>query len=216
MSDFAVIGLGRFGRAVVRSLAAAEQKVLAIDRDGGRLDAVSEEAESVVQADTTDERTVASLDLARMDAVVVTIGSRATEASLLTTAILRDLDVPRIVARAFGRRHARLLLAIGAHQVLNPEEEIGQRLALRLAHPGILDHLHCPGAVVAQVEAPEAFAGRSLEEVDLPRRHGVSVLVLVRGDRLIPNPPPEERLESGDRLVVMGDDDDVRSLAVRK
>lgn len=216
MSELAVIGMGRFGRAVVRSLAADGQKVLAVDRDAGRLDAVRDEAESVTQADTTDERTVAALDLARMDAVVVTIGSRATEASLLTTAILRDLEVPRIVARAFDERHARLLLAIGAHEVINPEDEMGHRLALRLAHPDVVDELKFSGSVVAQVEAPEAFAGRRLDELDLPGRHGVTVLVVVRGDRHIPHPDPGEHLESGDRLVVIGGSRDVRDLAVRR
>lgn len=216
MSEFAVIGLGRFGRAVVRSLAAAGQAVLAIDRDPLRIEQVADEAESTAQVDTTDERAVAALRLGRMACVVVTIGSRATEASLLTTAILRDSEVPRIVARSFDARHARLLLGIGAHEVINPEDEVGYRLALRLAHPGIVDLLQCAGAVVAQVEAPEAFAGRRLDELDPLRRLGATVLVLTRGERLIPNPPPDQRLESGDRLVVLGSDDAVRELAVRR
>lgn len=214
MSEFAVIGLGRFGRAVVRSLAEAGHAVLAVDHDPARLDRVTDEAESVAEADTTDEASVESLELGRLACVVVTIGSRATEASLLTTAILRDLDVPRIVARAFDERHARLLLAIGAHEVINPENEIGHRLALRLSHPGIADELACGDATVALVEAPEAFAGRTLADLDLPRRHGVTVLLVHREGGRIPCPGGGERVESGDRLVVVGGADSVRGLAV--
>jgi len=216
MADFAVIGLGRFGRAVARSLALSGQAVLAVDRDPRRLEQVADEVDSVVAADTTDERRMKALDLRRMACVVVTIGSRAMEASLLTTAILRDLGVPRIVARSFDERHARLLLAIGAHEVLNPEDEIGRRLALTLAHPGVLGQLPLGASAVAEIEAPEAFAGRRLDELDLVSRHGVAVLAIRRGDGLQPCPPPAATVESGDALVLLGDGGALRRLAALK
>lgn len=216
MAEFAVIGLGRFGRAVARSLALAGQAVLAVDRDVSRLERVADDVDSVVEVDVTDERSMRSLDLGRMSCVVVAIGSRAMEASLLTTAILRDHEVPRIVARALDERHARLLLAIGAHEVINPEDEIGRRLALSLAHPGVRGQLQLGERTVAEIELPEAFAGRRLDDLDLATEHGVQVLALRRGDGVEPCPAGEATVESGDTLVLLGEEEALERLAARK
>lgn len=216
MAEFAVIGLGRFGRAVARSLTLAGQAVLAVDRDVSRLERVADDVESVIEIDVTDERRMRSLDLGRMSCVVVAIGSRAMEASLLSTAILRDLEVPRIVARAFDERHARLLLAIGAHEVINPEDEIGRRLALSLAHPGVRGQLRLGEQTVAEIELPEGFAGRRLDELDLAAGHGVTVLAIRRGDRIDPCPVDEATVDSGDSLLLLGDEEALERLAARK
>jgi trk system potassium uptake protein TrkA len=213
MSEFAVIGLGRFGRAVARSLVREGQAVLCIDRDPARLAQVGEEVDATARTDTTDQDALAALKLDRMSCVVVTIGSRATEASLLTVAILRELGVPRIVARAFDERHARLLLAIGANEVLNPEDEIGARLALRLVRPGIVDQIRLGEGTLAEIEAPEAFAGSSLGELDLRSRHGVVVLAIRRGSDVVTAPGADIGVESGDVLVLLGDEEAIQRVA---
>jgi trk system potassium uptake protein TrkA len=204
MSEFAVIGMGRFGRAVARNLVREGQSVLAIDRDLRRLELVSGEVDATARADTTDEEAMTALKLDRMACVVVTIGSRATEASVLTVAILRELGVPRIVARSFNERHGRVLLSIGANEVLDPEDEIGGRLALRLVRPSILDQLRFGEIRLAEVEVPEAFVGQSLEELELRSRFDVNVLAIQRDDAVTPNPGPEAMIASGDVLVVLG------------
>lgn len=216
MGEFAVIGMGQFGRAVARSLVRESQGVLAIDLDGERLERVSAEVDATSRTDTTDEGAMAALRLDRMSCVVVAIGVRASEASLLTVAILKDLGVPRIVARSFDKRHARLLLAIGANEVLNPEEESGERLAGRLVRPGVLDQIAFGEARVAEVEAPESFVGGSLSQLDLRSRFGVTVIAIQRGDLVLANPGPEEPVESGDVLVLLGDDPSITGVATLK
>jgi trk system potassium uptake protein TrkA len=213
MADFAIIGLGRFGRAVARGLGREGQEVLAIDLNPARLDAVKADVERVVVADTTDEAVVASLALEQMTCAVVTMGSRATEASVLTTAILRELGIPRIVARAFDERHARLLLAIGAHEVVNPEEELGRQVATRLAHPGIVADMRFGDAVLAEVETPEAFVGRSLKEIDLGHLYGITVLAVRRRGKTRINPSVGEAPESGDVLVLLGSPEAIRKVS---
>lgn len=216
MGQFAVIGLGRFGRAVVRNLVSVGEAVLAIDKDRGRLEQVSAEVDSVALADTTSEAAVAALNLERMTAVVVAIGSRATEASALTTAILKELEIPYIVARAFDDRHARLLRAVGAHEVLNPEDEMGRRLAFRLAHPTVIDQIVVGEGVLAEIEVPESFVGQRLSELDLRNRFGVTLVAIHRGDRTQVEPSPEEVLESGDVLVLLGDREIIERLAEKR
>jgi trk system potassium uptake protein TrkA len=216
MADFAIVGMGRFGRAVARHLAGLDQAVLAIDRDRSRLDQVSDDVEAVAVADSTDEEAMRSLQLERLACVVVTIGSRAAEASVLTTAILRELRVPRIVARAFDDRHARLLLAIGAHEILNPEEELANQLALRLAHPGVMAEISFADAVIAEIEAPESLVGVSLRDLDLRNRQGVAVLAIRRDGATLVNPGAGDAPASGDILVLLGPQSAVRKLAALK
>lgn len=213
MAEFAIIGLGRFGRAVAAGLVAERQGVLAIDVDPERLAGVAEIADSTLVADTTDEEALAALQLERgVACVVVAIGSRATEASLLTTALLAQLEVPRVVARAFDERHARLLLALGAHEVINPEREIGRRLALHLAHPAIADRIGEGATTVVELTAPEGFAGRPLSDLGLDGR-GVELLALLHGDEVATGVDPDRTLESGDRLVLLGPSEALHEIA---
>lgn len=216
MVEFAVIGMGRFGRAVARNLASLGESVLAVDHDPKRLALVADQVDSTVTADTTDEKVVSALQLHRVAAVVVAIGSRATEASLLTTAILKEQGVAQIVARSFDDRHARLLLAVGANEVVNPEDEMGHRLATRLAHPTILDRFAFAGATVAEIEVPEEFIGHSLAALDLRNRFDVTVLAVQRGGAATANPPMAEELQGGDVLVLLGHRDAIERVAGRK
>lgn len=203
--NFAVIGLGRFGRAAARSLIEEGQSVLVADLSQDRVAALADEADAAVAVDATDEEALSGLGLERMSCVLVSIGGAATEASILTTALLRKMGVPRIVARASNELHARVLVAVGAHEVVNPEDEIGHRLAQRLAHPGVVDQLDLGKAVVAEVEAPEAFAGRTLGELELRQSYDVTVLALRRGENVRANPQGSDGVESGDVLVLMGE-----------
>jgi trk system potassium uptake protein TrkA len=216
MAEFAVIGMGRFGRAVARNLARLGESVLAVDRDPKRLALVAGQVDSTVTADTTNERVVSALQLHRMASVVVAIGSHATEASLLTTAILKEQGIAQVVARSFDDRHGRLLLAVGANEVVNPEDEMGHRLATRLAHPTILDHFAFAEATVAEVEVPEEFVGRSLAALDLRNRFDVTVLAIQRRGKASANPPLGEALQGGDVLVLLGRQDAIERVAARK
>lgn len=216
MAEFSVIGMGRFGRAVARALVREGQSVLAVDRDLQRLEKVAADVDAVASADTTDQPSVAALQLDRMTSVVVAIGSRATEASLLTVAILRELGVPHIVGRAFDERHARLLLAVGANEVLIPEDVVGHRLASSLAHPGIGGEIPIGPVTVAVVEAPESLAGRRPADLGDDVRLGVTLLALGRPGEEGLEPPAEREIAGGDRLLVAGSPEAVRALATLK
>jgi trk system potassium uptake protein TrkA len=210
--EFAVIGLGQFGRAVARCLAREGQSVLAVDLDPERIERVADDVDAAVALDATDEEALAGLELERLSCVVVTLGQRAREASILTTALLRQHGVPRIVARAHSYLHARVLRAVGAHEVVDPENEMGERLALHLAYPGIEELVQLGDASIAEVDAPESLVGKSLAELELRGRHGVSVLAFRRGDKVKANPRPDDRVESGDELVLLGRLDAIRRL----
>lgn len=211
--DFAVIGLGRFGNAVARRLAALNRSVLVVDRNPGKVDDIAPEVDAALCANVTDEATFAELKLERFGCVIVAIGSDSLEHSILATALLKQAGVPRIVARAVTNLHARVLRAIGAHEVVNPEAEMGERLAARLCQPNVLEHLTLDEETnLAEIAVPVAFQGKSLVDLDVRRRHGVSVVAVVREGKVLSNPQPGDVLESGDVMMVMGSSDAIRKL----
>ncbi|MBA2662466.1 MAG: TrkA family potassium uptake protein [Bradymonadaceae bacterium] len=213
MGQFAVIGLGQFGMSVARHLARQGESVMAVDLDQELVDDVAGDVDVALRADATDERTLSELELDTMACVVVAIGANSIEASVLTTALLRQLGVPRIVARAMSDLHARVLRAIGADEVINPEEEMGRRLAARLSEPSILEQLELGDSNLAEVEAPEAFTGKTLAELDIRNKYGVSVMAIQRKDQVIANPQATELIRSGDILVIVGSVASIRRIA---
>jgi trk system potassium uptake protein TrkA len=205
VGSFVVIGLGVFGRTVAVNLTRMGHQVLAIDQDEEEAQRVAGELDAVVSLDATDESALKELGLERAYCAVVAIGVEAMEASILVTALLRQMGVPRIVARALSDLHARVLLAVGAHEVVSPEAEMGLRLARRLAEPNVLERLELgEGAQLAEVEAPAAFLGRTLVELDVRRRFGVSVVALRRGGKVRATIDGSERVAEGDVMVVIG------------
>jgi trk system potassium uptake protein TrkA len=212
-AEYVVIGAGQFGTALALNLAAQGQAVLVIDKDERLVQSLSPHVNAAVVADTTDEATLVELDVARMTTAVVAIGAEATEASILTTALLRQLGVPRIVARAVNQLHGRVLRAVGAHEVLNPEEEIGKRLAASLVQPNIKEQLAIGNAVLAEMNVPERFVGKSLSELNIRSHFGVTVMAVRRGDAVRANPPAHEILSTGDVVIVLGEPDAVNKVA---
>ena len=213
-NEFAVIGLGVFGRHVALHLVERGQSVLAIDKDADEVEAIAAELDATVCLDATDERALRELGLERVSCAVVAIGAESMESSILATALLRQMGVPRIVARALNELHARVLYAVGAHEVFNPELEMGERLARRLAEPNVLERLELgEDAELAEVEVPEQLAGRSLVDLDLRRRLGVSVVAIRSGGHVRATIDGTETLEGGSVMVVIGSPDAVRRLA---
>ncbi len=152
--------------------------------------------------------------VARAGGAVVASGAESMEASILVTALLRQIGVTRIVARSLSDLHSRVLQAVGAHEVVSPEVEIGQRLARRLSEPNVLERVDLgEAAVLAEIESPQAFVGKSLVELGVRRRFGVSVVALRRGGKVTAVTTGSEQVLSGDVLVVIGDDAAVHRLA---
>lgn len=214
--NFAVIGMGQFGRSVALSLVAQREAVLAIDIDRQRAEAVESEVDAVVVADATSEPALAELGLERMSCVVVAMGARARDTSIMVTALLRQRAVPRIVTRATNELHERVLRAVGAHDVVNPEQEMGMRLATHLANPRVIDQFTLDREhVVAEIEAPETFVGRKLSALGLRERLKVAVILIRRRGSVISTIDENESIESGDVLVVLGPPLAVRQFAAR-
>lgn len=214
--DFAVVGLGQFGRSIVRNLVAQGEAVLAIDMDAARVQLVEPEVDAALVADATNEAALVEIGLERMSCVVVAMGARARDTSIMVTALLRQRAVRRIIARATSDLHERVLRAVGAHEIINPEQDMGARLAAHLANPHVLDSFLLDREhLVAEIEAPESYVGHKLGEFGLRERTKIAIMMIRRRGVVIPAPDAKDVIESGDVLVVVGSPSAVRQFAAR-
>jgi trk system potassium uptake protein TrkA len=202
-----VIGLGQYGMALARALSKQGVEVLAVDLDADRVQAAATFCEALA-ADAMDERTLERLNPAKRDLAVVAIGDEAREASIMATALLRQLGAKRIIARATDDLHDRVLRQVGAHEVVHPERSAGERLAQSIAHKGLLDSFQLGDDLeVAELAVLPIWVGRPLKELDLPERLRLNVVAIRRlqagrGKVLAPN--ANQPLVEGDILVTVG------------
>ncbi len=176
-----VIGLGLFGREVALSLARRGYSVLAVDRAPEMVEQVKSAVDQALILDTTDESALRESRIDEMAVAVCAIGTQHVENSILTTALLHQIGVPRIIVRAANDLHARILRQVGATDVVNPEQEMGRRVAHQIASPGIREVLSlAEGVCVAEVPTPPSFAGESLAGLDVRRKYGVNVIGVQR------------------------------------
>ena len=201
-----IVGLGRFGMSLLRSLNARGVEVLAVDRDPQRVDSAAPHAVEALALDASLEEELRKTLPAERDLCVCAIGDESNEASILCTALLRQLGAKRIIARANSRLQARILKLVGAHEVINPLEDFGARFADQFAFDRLKGELPLGGdLVIAEIEISESLVGQTLAEAKLPTRFSITV-VAVRGpgDREINMPKPDLQLEAGDILIVVG------------
>ena len=199
-----VVGLGRFGTAVARALVRLNREVLALDEDAELVARLADEFTHVVQADATDEDALRQLGVGQFDRAVVAVGADI-EASVLTVLALSEAGVPEIWAKAITRKHGRILERIGAHHVVYPETEMGERVAHMVAG-SMLDYIEfSDGYAIARTAAPEMTWDKTLGE-STPRTHyGVTVVGVKRLGKDFTYARPETEVQRHDELIVSGE-----------
>jgi trk system potassium uptake protein len=205
--QFVVVGLGRLGISMVATLDSLDHEVLGIDKREDVIQEVADDLPNVnlVAADATDEVAMRGLNVDSFDAAAVMIGEDHVEAGILATATLKEVGVPKIVARATGGIHAKVLQRVGADRVIQPELEIGAQLARTMASPALLDYVDF-GEDEALIEArvPPEWLDKSLAELALSHEKGLTVVALKPqgGPGILPH--GDTVLQAGDVLVVGG------------
>lgn len=207
-----VLGLGRFGASLALELVRRGSQVLALDRDPLLVQRYAEELTHAAVADTTDVEALRQLDVADFPRAVVGIGTDL-EASILTTAVLVDLGVPSIWAKATSRQHGRILERVGAHHVVLPEHEMGERVA-HLVTGRMLDYIEFEDdfAMIKTV-APADITGRPLSETAVRHRHGITVVGVKRPGRPFTYAAGDTVVHEGDLVIVSGTIREVEAFA---
>ncbi|MEB3179222.1 MAG: TrkA family potassium uptake protein [Nostocaceae cyanobacterium] len=214
--QFAVIGLGRFGRAVCATLHGLGYEVLGTDIEEKRVSqALSERiAGHALQLDSTEPAALQEAGVFEFDTVIVAIGNYIQQ-SIITTLNLKEGGVPYVIAKASSEVHCKLLQRVGADRVVFPEYEAGCELARTLTKPGILDRIDLdPDHSIVEVVIPEEFHGRTITELRMRSRYGVNLLAVSQDGKMDINPDPNRRLEKGSAMVVIGCNKDINRLPI--
>lgn len=212
MKQFAIIGMGRFGSSIARTLYSLGNDVLAIDFQEERIEEVSDFVTHAVVAEATDEQTLISLGLRNFDVAVVTIGTDI-QASILVCLLCKEMGIKTVLAKAQNELHARVLRKIGVDRVVFPERDMGMRLAHNLVSSNILDFIELSSDhSLVEINVQETWTGNSLKDLNMRAKYGVNVMAIKHAGSINISPRGEDIVQSGDTLVVIGANDDIRRI----
>jgi trk system potassium uptake protein TrkA len=219
--QFAIIGIGRFGSSLAHTLTSMGYEVLAIDRNIDRVQNFISEVTHVVEADATEPEALKALGIRNFDVGVVAIGDDV-QASILVTVLLKDLGVKKVVAKAINDLHGRVLEKVGADKVVYPERDMGVRVAHQLISTNVLDQIELSSDYsILEIMAPEKTVGKTLKDLDLRPKYGISVMAIKRGAvDFLTKPVEREALIAAVRMALERDiarrEDDRRQHDLRR
>ena len=175
---FAVIGLGDFGMSVATSLAENGSEVIAIDSDMEVIEEIKDKVTFAAKMDSTEEKGLRSLGIDKVDAVIISIGTNF-EDTILTSVLLLQMGIKKVIARASSKIQEKILLKLGVHNVITPEFEIARRIATTLINDEVLDFFPLGEDYnIVQVRTPKSFVGKTLQEIDLRIRYNLNLITL--------------------------------------
>lgn len=210
--QFIVIGLGRFGTSVAETLYALGNDVLAVDIDEERVQNVADRVTHAVQVDANDEASLRALGIGNFDVAIISIGSDI-QANILSTLLVKEMNVKHIITKANNAMHAKVLYKIGANRVIFPERDMGIRVAHNLSSSSILDYIELsPDFSIAEIVTPKDWVGSSLKELNLRVRYGINVVAIKRDNDINVSPSADEVIMEGDIIVAIGGTTELNSI----
>ena len=216
--QFGVIGLGRFGSAMAATLAELGHDVIGVDGDQERVQQSADVITQAIQLDATDAKALRAAGIQDVDVAVVSIGENI-ESSLLVVMQLRELGIENIVAKAVTPLHGRILERLGVTRVIFPEREMAVRIAHSLAMPNVLDYIELSRDYsIIELPASEAFIGRTLKQLELRPRYGITLIAIKRPGgplgAVTTNiaPGADEVIQPGDVLALLGSNERLSQL----
>lgn len=208
MANYLVVGLGRFGSSVAKTLYENNQDVLAIDDDEERVQQAidSEVVSEAIVLDASDETAIKKVIKDNFDVAFVCIGANI-QASIMVTLVLKEAGIPQIIAKAQGRAQGKVLEKIGATEVVYPEEFMGKRVANKVLRPTIIEHFKLSNKyAVVEVLAPKSFVNKSLIELDIRKKYEINIIGIKDKDSDVNiSPAPDTVIREGDTLIVVAD-----------
>jgi trk system potassium uptake protein TrkA len=199
----AVIGLGRFGRAIALELMETGTEVLGIDSDEDIVQSLNGQLTQVVRADTTNEEVLRQLAVHEFDRVIVAIGTDV-QSSILTTSILLRMEIPHLWTKAVSDAHGQILSQLGVKHVIYPEHEMGRRVA-HLVRGAALDYIEVDDDyAIVKMPPNRIVEGKRLGDTELRQEYGVTVMAVQRGTKEWCNADADTVIEAGDTILIAG------------
>jgi trk system potassium uptake protein TrkA len=211
-ATFLVIGLGRFGTSLALRLMDNGSEVMVLDSDEELVSRIAPQVTQAKVGDCMDEEVLRSLDPASFDFSFVCI-SHSFQASMETTSLLKELGAPMVVAKADRDIHARLLLKIGADEVVFPERDMAARTAMRFSVNGALEYVElAPGYAIFELDVPDHWADKTLLDLDIRKRWGVNVIGRKEDGSILPIDAAGFRFKADTHIMVAGRPDNVSKM----
>jgi trk system potassium uptake protein TrkA len=211
-NSYAIFGLGSFGSKLALELSKAGNTVLVCDINQQRVDDLRDKVTQAVIADVSNEEAVKELNVAKFDAVILSMSS-FFEKQVLALTLLKQEGVKRVLAKANTNIQEKILFRLGADEVIQPEQDVAYRLSRRLSLSNISDMFDFKGSAIAEVIVPSHLDGKTLKELDLRNKHQVTVLLLRKPGSTDELPTgPGTLLERGDQLTVFGNQQSIINL----
>jgi trk system potassium uptake protein len=218
MKRFAVIGLGNFGFNMAKALYAEGNEVIAIDTDKAKVQTISPNCTEAIVMNATDNEALKSLGLENFDAVIISTGTKISF-SLLICLHLHEMGVKQILVKAIDDDHAKILLRVGATDIIHPERDMAIRVARGLSRPNILDFIPLADEYdLIQVGPPTAFIGKNLKEINLRAKYNVHVIAIkeLAPENFVLVPPADFVIKDSDILMMLGKSEDIRKIKALK
>ena len=209
MQSFVILGLGRFGQSVAKTLYELGHEVLAIDENEGLIQSISDHITCAMVGNVTDENVLKAVGIKNFDAAVVSTG-RNLEASILVTQMLKEMGIRYILAKAQNELHARVLTKLGADRVVFPEQDMGVRAAHNLVSTNIIDYIELsPDYTIIEINPPKRWEGKTLKELNVRAKHGINIIAIKNGTKINVSPTADYIVNNNDILVVIGSKSDI-------
>jgi len=222
---YVILGLGNFGSSLAQKLAGMGHEVIGVDHEMDKVNALKEQITNTICLDITDQQAITNLPLQDADIVMVCIGEDQG-ANIMATALMKQAGVKRLIARAVSPLHETILEAMHVDEIIHPEEETAERWANKLNIRGVVDSYELTDEYsIVKAKVPEAFVGKTLEELSLRRDYNVLVLTTIREaeeknrlgitrkvSQVQAVASSHTRLEAGDIIVLYGEMDDIQRL----
>jgi len=212
MRSFAVIGLGRFGFKLASKLSELKRDVLVIDSDENLVNAASDYVTHAVTADATNRDVLENLGIKDVDCAIVAVGTDLS-ASVLITMNLKALSVKKVICKANSETHREILEKLGADQVIIPEHVVADNLARNLVSSNLVDYIELSDDYsIAERDVPSIWLGKSIIELNIRAKYGINIIAIKRGDVTKVSPGANQTLGEGDRLVLIGTNEDLKKI----
>ena len=210
--EFVVIGLGRFGGSVCKELHRLGHQVLAIDIKEEKVNAVLTDSTKAVIADASREEVLKLLGVGNFDYAVVAIGDNM-QASIMCTLLLKEMGVENVWVKAQNANHKKVLAKIGADRVIQPEYDMGIRVANQIQSGKLQEYIELSEEYsISELDISKRLANKTLNELNIRAKYGCTILAIKNGEKVNISPSAEDKLYEGDMIVVIGKNNDIKRL----
>ena len=212
MKSCCVIGLGKFGTSLALKLAEEGNQVMILDIDADKITALADMFTNAVIGDCTNETVLRSAGVSDYECAVVSFAGNINH-NILLSIMLKEMGIKKVVARASNDGHKKVLERIGVDVIVDPEKDMGEKLAFRLTKENVSEFIEFSGYKLIEMTVPEEWAGKNLIDLDVRRKHGVNVIAVTsEADEAEVSPAPTRLFAKGETMLVIGSDKNVEKL----